>query len=110
MINASIIAHLGGQFSIVVLLLMHGELLIKKQYRHLYFLRHGKKGDDSLVFGMYYLLSKRCFDLCIIYMLTKKAEILIVSLELAIVVVGRSQQAEQTTTHLIYIAQKSSLW
>ena len=43
-------------------------------------------------------------------LLTKEAEILIVSLDLAIVVVGRSQQAEQTTTHLIFIAQKSILW
>ena len=42
-------------------------------------------------------------------LLTKPAEILIVSLELAIVVVGRSRQVEQTTAHLIYIAQKSIL-
>ena len=36
----------------------------------LYFLRHGKKGNDSLVFCPYCLLYKRCCDLCFIYMLT----------------------------------------
>ena len=42
-------------------------------------------------------------------LLTKPAEILIVSLELAIVVVGWIRQVEQTTVHLIYTAQKSIL-
>ena len=42
-------------------------------------------------------------------LLTKPAKILIVSLELAIVVVGWIRQVEQTTAHLIYTAQKSIL-
>ena len=56
----------------------HWESEQKKKHDRLRLLETSKNGNDSLVFGMYYLLSKQCFDLCIIYMLTKKAEILIV--------------------------------
>ena len=61
---------------IVVLLLLHGELLIKKTIQTLIFLETSKIGNDSLVFDMYYLLSKRCFDLCIIYCSTVSTGIL----------------------------------
>ena len=50
----------------------------KKTNQRLIFLYAWKKGNDSLVFGPYNLRSKRCFDICIIYMLTKETEILIV--------------------------------
>ena len=59
-------------------LMPHVENQNKKKHDRLRLLETSKNGNDSLVFGMYYLLSKRCFDLCIIYMLTMKAEILIV--------------------------------
>ena len=39
----------------------------KKKHDRLRLLETSKIGNDSLVFDMYYLLSKRCFDLCIIY-------------------------------------------
>ena len=66
-----------------------------------------KKMYQDLAFVMYYLLCKRCYDPCIIYMLTKEAESLIVILDLS-AVVGRHTMLEQTTSPtLTFIAQKS---
>ena len=50
----------------------------QKKHDRLRLLETSKIGNDSLVFDMYHLLSKRCFDPCIIYCSTVSTEILII--------------------------------
>ena len=46
---------------------LHGEIQNKKTGQRLRLLETSKNGNNYLVFHTYYLLSKRCFDLCISY-------------------------------------------